>query len=117
MVVIIYCFIDCKERVSTWYLNGFSTLGQQYNVGEKPTAILYTYINRHADPPSVTNQKTIQYIVKRVVITYDKKAIDSYTNIGAWVNSKMSERDPPLYCIITLIAMEGHQTKQRQKTR
>ena len=26
------------------------TLGQQYNVGEKPTVILYTYINRHAAP-------------------------------------------------------------------
>ena len=24
------------------------TLGQQYNVREKPTVILYTYINRHA---------------------------------------------------------------------
>ena len=24
------------------------TLGQQYNIGEKPTVILYTYINRHA---------------------------------------------------------------------
>ena len=24
------------------------TLGQQYNVGEEPTVILYTYINRHA---------------------------------------------------------------------
>ena len=24
------------------------TLGQQYNVGEKPTVILYTYIDRHA---------------------------------------------------------------------
>ena len=24
------------------------TLGQQHNAGEKPTAILYTYINRHA---------------------------------------------------------------------
>ena len=27
------------------------TLGQQYNVGEKSTAILYTYINRHAGTP------------------------------------------------------------------
>ena len=27
------------------------TLGQQYNVGEKPTIILYTYINRHAGTP------------------------------------------------------------------
>ena len=24
------------------------TLDQQYNIGEKPTVILYTYINRHA---------------------------------------------------------------------
>ena len=24
------------------------TLGQEYNIGEKPTVILYTYINRHA---------------------------------------------------------------------
>ena len=26
----------------------------------------------------------------------------------------MSERNPPLYCTITLIAVQGHQTKQRQ---
>ena len=28
------------------------TLGQQYNVGEKSTVLLYTYINRHAGAPS-----------------------------------------------------------------
>ena len=27
------------------------TLGQQYNVGEKPPVILYTSINRHAETP------------------------------------------------------------------
>ena len=27
------------------------TLGQQYNIGEKLTVILYTYINRHAGTP------------------------------------------------------------------
>ena len=27
------------------------TLGQQYNIGEKPTVILYSYINRHAGTP------------------------------------------------------------------
>ena len=27
------------------------TLGQQYNVEEKSTVILYTYINRHAGTP------------------------------------------------------------------
>ena len=44
------------------------TLGQQYNVGEKPTSILYTYINRHAEPPSITKQKTLSYIGSRLVI-------------------------------------------------
>ena len=29
------------------------TLGQQYNVGEKPTVMLYTYINHHAEPPNL----------------------------------------------------------------
>ena len=27
-------------------------LGQQYNIGEKSTVILYTYINRHAGTPA-----------------------------------------------------------------
>ena len=27
------------------------TLGQQYDIGEKPTVILYSYINRHAETP------------------------------------------------------------------
>ena len=30
------------------------TLGQQYNVEEKPTVILYSYINHHAQPPIIT---------------------------------------------------------------
>ena len=37
------------------YLNRFPDgniiLGQQYNVGEKSTVILYTYINRNAGTP------------------------------------------------------------------
>ena len=39
------------------------TMGQQYNVGKKPTVILYTYINRHAGPPNITKQKTTEYIL------------------------------------------------------
>ena len=35
------------------------TLGQQYNVGEKPTVILYTYINHHAEPPIITDINTV----------------------------------------------------------
>ena len=33
------------------------------------------------------------------------------TRIGAWANSKMSGRNPPVYCTSPLIAMQGHQIK------
>ena len=35
------------------------TLGQQYNIGEKPTVILYTYyiINRYAGTPEKQRKK------------------------------------------------------------
>ena len=40
--------IDCKDKKnSSWHLNRFpygSNIGQQYNTGEKPTVMLYTYI-------------------------------------------------------------------------
>ena len=35
----------------------------------------------------------------------------NHTRIGAWVNSKMSGRNPLVYCTIPLIAMEGYHTK------
>ena len=41
--------IGCKNETSSWHFNGFPdgiivvTLGQQYNIGEKPTFMLYTY--------------------------------------------------------------------------
>ena len=61
------------------------TLGQQYNVGEKPTVILYTYINRHAEPPkenitNISHCSSSIYIVKRVVIILDNRAIAPYKN-------------------------------------
>ena len=43
------------------------TLGQQDNVGEKPTVILYSYINHHAQPPIIT-QHNYKYIVTRIVL-------------------------------------------------
>ena len=44
----------CKYKTSYGIQTGSLmkiTLGQQYNVGEKPTVILYIYINRHAGTP------------------------------------------------------------------
>ena len=37
------------------------TLGQQYNIEEKPTVILYTYINRHAGTPENSEDKIVQH--------------------------------------------------------
>ena len=44
------------------------TLGQQYNVGEKPTVIiLYTYINRHAGTPkkTTTNKNNLVHTITK----------------------------------------------------
>ena len=47
------------------------TLGQQYNIGEKPTVILYTYINRHAGTPEKQRkQKHCSTSSNMVVIIY-----------------------------------------------
>ena len=47
------------------------TLGQQYNVGEKPTVILYTYINRHAGTlEKQQKQKQCSTSSNMVVIIY-----------------------------------------------
>ena len=51
------------------------TLGQQYNVGEKPTVILYTYINRLAfetEAKDTMNLDTVQFC-------YDGSRIGYYT--------------------------------------
>ena len=47
------------------------TLGQQYNVGEKPTVILYTYyINRHAGTQKNSEDKIVQSSSNMAVIIY-----------------------------------------------
>ena len=48
------------------------TLGQQYNIGEKPAVILYTYyINRHAGTPEKQRkQKHCNTSSNMVVIIY-----------------------------------------------
>ena len=50
------------------------TLGQQYDTGEKPTVMLYTYINRQAGTPDKNKTKTFLYIIK-----YSKSTIDPHT--------------------------------------
>ena len=57
--------MGCKHKTSLWHLNGFpyggnNIVGQQYNIGEKLTVVLYTYIiNRHAGTPEKQRNKNI----------------------------------------------------------
>ena len=76
MVVVIYI----TKVVNTKPLHGIQTgsplvvtLGQQYNVGEKPTAILYTYINHHAQPPIIPQHNHSCYITSRIRWVFKKK--------------------------------------------
>ena len=59
------------------------TLGQHYNVGEKPTVILYTYINCHAGTPdrhkkqnrnNVVHHHTYMIVIIYCYIDYNNKA-------------------------------------------
>ena len=84
MVVVIYI----TKAISTKPLHGILpdsplvvTLGQQYNVGEKPTVILYTYINHHAQPSlqSYPNLTTLIYSYEYSP-TIDISNIKTYTN-------------------------------------
>ena len=52
--------IGCKYKTSPWHLNGFPdgrNIEQQCNTGEKPTGMLYTYINRHSGTPDKKQNK------------------------------------------------------------
>ena len=68
------------------------TPGQQYNAGEKPTVIMYNYINRHAGPPNKKQKDKKGGINSNNNTVYDNSAIESY-------NSKMSGRNTPSYCV------------------
>ena len=91
MVVVICYYICYKYKTTTWYLNGFPNgiviLGQQYNVGEKPTVILYTYINHHAQPPIITQHNHCCSTVTRIVLIMPIIVPWSHTGIGTWVNT------------------------------
>ena len=52
-------------------------LGPQYNIGEKPTVMLYTYINRHVGTPDKTKQKHCRTSFNRLIIRIDNSTIES----------------------------------------
>ena len=44
---------------------------------------------------------------------YDIIVQSNHTKIGAWVNSKMSERNSPLYCTITFVECRSYDSNNR----
>ena len=54
------------------------TLSQQYNTGEKPTIMVYTYIDRRAGTPD-KNKKQKHFSTKLNRFIYSNSAIDLYT--------------------------------------
>ena len=58
--------LGCKYKTFYGNKKGSSkviTLGQQYNAGEKPSVMLYTYINRHAGTPDKNKNKNKTIVV------------------------------------------------------
>ena len=63
MVVIMYCFIGCKDKASAWYSNGF-----------------HTYIDHHAGTPNNTETKD--------TIILDYSSLCYITSRIGWVSMK-----------------------------
>ena len=61
------------------------TLGQQFNIGEKPNVILYTYINRHAGTPGKQRKQkhcsTSSNMVAINTVTYLVGYKDEFTTL------------------------------------
>ena len=90
--------IGCKDKTSPWHLTSslmVVTLGQQCNVGEKPSVMLYTYIDRQAGTPDKTKPKHCSIELDRLIIIYDNNVIEPYNS-----ESLQSRREGTLqYCI------------------
>ena len=68
--------------------NGFpnvTTSGQQYNIGEKPSVILYTYINLHAGTPKPQSFLSLWEFRTTVVVIWSYivlEKLNNFTNIS-----------------------------------
>ena len=80
------------------------TLGQQYNVGEKPTVILlYTYINHHAQLPVITQHTDCIVHSYEDSTNVDNSTIEPYKKRGLG-----NQKNVGVYCTISIMAMHGY---------
>ena len=78
------------------------TLGQQYNVGEKPTVILYTYINHHAQPPVITQHTNCKVHSYEDSTNVDNSTIEPYKNRGLGKQKNVGGGGGELVIIVVL---------------
>ena len=71
--------IDYIETRTLHGINGFlnvTTSGQQYNIGEKHSVILYTCINLHAGTPKPQSRNSVS-LGAQYILTYEFRTTDS----------------------------------------
>ena len=61
--------------VSNGFLN-VTTSGQQYNIREKPSVILYTYINLHAETPKPQSFLSVREFRTTVVVIWSYMVLE-----------------------------------------
>ena len=66
-------------------------LGQQYNIGEKPTVILYSYINRHAGTPE--KQQRQKRLSTRMSFMGRLDTPSFVADLNAWIVVLCSEHE------------------------
>ena len=99
--------------------NGFpnvTTSGQQYNIGEKPSAILYTYINLHAGTPKPQSFLSVEEFRTTVVVIWsymvlEKLKVCCFSHSAYWLQvanpargqlNRENQYSPvPVYCILS----------------
>ena len=70
------------------------TLGQQYNVGDKHTVILYTYINRHAGTRDKNNKSPRKKKIYIYMRTSGEGLIRGYTKFDFTVDEIKGRLNP-----------------------
>ena len=70
------------------------TLGQQYNIGEKPTVILYSYMNRRAGTP---DKQRRQNSISSNNVDESNIIIETRTEDHGDVESSSSKYTTPLF--------------------
>ena len=91
-------------------------LGQEYNVGEKPIVILYTYIDRHAGPPLLL--LLLFFLAFSVLVANPEKLLNKVANSVACglLNKETRVKRGSLAAAPHLQGTEKRKRKEKKRT-